>query len=241
MSNELMALDDVMTLGQALAESDYFTDAKDASKAIVKVLAGQELGIGPIAAMSGINIIKGKAEVSGNVLASLVKLSNKYNYFIREHTNETCVIEFFENGESIGISEFSMEDAKLAKLGGKDTYKAFPRNMLFNRAISNGVRWFCPDVTNGQATYTPGEIETEHVPDLIIENPKSEPEPVLMSDVARTQNDVARLEWIRAIKKHGDYPDNGTPLEKMSFINKQFEAKDLDFMITVKEVVELEN
>jgi hypothetical protein len=161
MNNEL-ALSEVMTLGQALAESKYFSDAKEASQAVVKVLAGQELGIGPIAAMSGIHIIKGRTEIGANILASLVKSPNsRYNYHVREHTNQTCVIEFFENGESVGVSEFSMDDAKQAGLHNKDTYKQTPRNMLFARSMSNGVKWFCPDITNGQVVYAPGEIEAD--------------------------------------------------------------------------------
>lgn len=34
----------------------------------------------------------------------------------------------------------------------------FPRNMLFARALSNGVRWFCPDVFYGNSVYVEGEI-----------------------------------------------------------------------------------
>jgi len=30
--------------------------------------------------------------------------------------------------------------------------------MLFARAMSNGVRWYCPDVMNGSAVYTPEEL-----------------------------------------------------------------------------------
>ena len=45
---------DLMRLGDVLSKSQYFQDAKDAAQAIVKVLAGQELGIGPIAAMTGL-------------------------------------------------------------------------------------------------------------------------------------------------------------------------------------------
>ena len=34
----------------------------------------------------------------------------------------------------------------------------FPRNMLFARAISNGARWYCPDLFNGNAVYVPEEL-----------------------------------------------------------------------------------
>jgi len=239
-SNKL-ALSEVMTLGQALAESKYFSDAKEASQAVVKVLAGQELGIGPIAAMSGIHIIQGKTEVGANILASLVKSPNsRYNYIIREHTNEVCVIEFFENDESVGVSEFSMDDAKKAGLANKDTYKQTPRNMLFARAMSNGVKWFCPDVTNGQAVYIPGEIENkeieiiEPVPNLVIEN-----EPVFeqLAETTQPEDNLAKQKWIESIMKDESFPIDSAPAEQVKFINKNLAERDLSFTVTVPEVL----
>src|SRR5574339_232881 len=55
----------------------------------------------------------------------------------------------------IGNYTFTIEDAK--KAGTKNLDK-FPRNMLFARAISNGVKWFCPDVFAGPV-YTPEECD----------------------------------------------------------------------------------
>lgn len=70
-------------------------------------------------------------------------------------TDSNCRLEFFQGGKSLGVTEFSAKDA--AKAGTKNMDK-FPRNMLFARAMSNGVRWFCPDVMNGSAVYTPEEL-----------------------------------------------------------------------------------
>ena len=39
-------------------------------------------------------------------------------------------------------------------------YKGFARNMLFARAMSNGARWFTPDVFGGPV-YTPDELGAE--------------------------------------------------------------------------------
>ena len=39
-----------------------------------------------------------------------------------------------------------------------DNWRKYPKNMLFARAISNGVKWHCPDVMNGQPVYTPDEM-----------------------------------------------------------------------------------
>jgi hypothetical protein len=51
-----------------------------------------------------------------------------------------------------------MEDAKRANLTGKDNWTKYPRNMLFARALSNGQKWYAPDVFNGATVYTPDEL-----------------------------------------------------------------------------------
>lgn len=145
-------------LGDILAKSGYFKDSQQAGQAIVKVLAGRELGFGPIASMTGINIIQGKIGVGANLMAAAIRRSERYDYRVVTMTDKLCEIEFFEivNGkrESIGKSTFTAEDA--AKAGTQNMNK-FPRNMLFARAISNGFRWFCADLSGGPV-YTPEEL-----------------------------------------------------------------------------------
>jgi len=150
---------DIMTLGETLAKSGYFSDARQAAQAVVKILAGQELGIGPIASMTGISIIKGKVTLGANLMAGIIKSKKKYDYKIREHTIQVCSIEYFQDEKSLGFSAFTIQDAKQAKLTGKDNWRNYPRNMLFARAMSNGAKWFCPDAFNGQTVYTPDELE----------------------------------------------------------------------------------
>lgn len=161
LSTNVKGTDDVMRIGDVLAKSGYFQDARDASQAIVKVLAGQELGIGPVAAMTGIYIVKGRVTMSANLMAAQVKRSGKYNYRTTEMSNENVSIVFYEQGQEIGTSSFSAEDAKQAGLwGSSDPWKKTPRNMLFARAMSNGCKWFCPDVFTGPV-YTPDELGME--------------------------------------------------------------------------------
>jgi hypothetical protein len=125
----------------------------------VKVLAGREIGFGPFAAVNGIHIIKGKPSISANIMAAAVKSHPSYDYRVRSMTDKEVTIEFFEvvdgKRESVGKSEFTAADA--AKAGTQNMGK-FPRNMLFARAMSNGVRWYCPDVFSGNSVYTPEEL-----------------------------------------------------------------------------------
>lgn len=160
MTNALIPSDmTISSLGQIFAQSGYFSDAKDAAQAVVKILAGRELGLPPIASMTGINIIKGKVSLSATVMASVLRNRQGYDYKVLDHNEKGCKIEFFRNNQSLGISKFDLDDAKQAGLLNGDNYKKYPRNMLFARAMSNGIRWFCPEVLGGGLAYTPGELE----------------------------------------------------------------------------------
>ena len=147
---------EIMSIGKAFAESGMFPDIKSAAQAIVKIQAGAELGIAPFAAMSGIHIISGKPTIGAGVMAAMVKSSGKYDYRIVEQTEKKCSIDYYQGSEMIGNSTFTIEDAK--KAGTKNTDK-FPRNMLFARAMSNGVKWYTPDVFAGPV-YVPEEMES---------------------------------------------------------------------------------
>jgi hypothetical protein len=153
-------IDDLARISKLLADSGYFNDAREAAQAGVKVLAGLEMGIGPFSAMAGIHVIKGKPAIGAGLMAAAVKRSGKYDYRVLEHTRETCRIQFLQNNEPIGVSEFNLDDARAANLLNNDSWKKAPRNMLFARALSNGVRWYAPDVFD-VSTYVPEEMGAE--------------------------------------------------------------------------------
>lgn len=158
-----VTLPQVKSLAIMFASSGMFPEGpKDVAKAFVKILAGQEMGIPPFQAMSDINIIKGKAALNGNGHASKIKASKKYDYKVKNWTNKGCALEFYElkygKYELLGISQFDENDAKVAGLLNSDNYRKYARNMYFNRAITNGVRTYCPDVLNGIAAYTAEEL-----------------------------------------------------------------------------------
>lgn len=165
-----MPVSDIMTMAQTFADSGMFTDAKAMGQAFVKIQAGQEIGIPPFAAMSGIHIIQGKPTIGAGLIASTVKGSGKYDYKVLEMSDKVCRIEFYQGKEKIGLSEFTMEEAKKAQTKNLDKY---PKNMLFARAISNGVKWYCPDVFAGPV-YTPEEMETIDIPHSEVPEPNYE-------------------------------------------------------------------
>lgn len=153
-----LTVSDMQTVGRLFKASGLFSDIQSEAAATVKVMAGQELGIPPFASMNGIHIIKGKAAIGANLIGATIKRSGKYDYIVREMTGDVCAIEFFQlagtKRESIGVSSFTIAEARKA---GTQNLDKFARNMLFARAISNGARWYTPDVFLGPI-YVPEEL-----------------------------------------------------------------------------------
>lgn len=156
MKNEIqiMPVNEILPMAKLFAESGMFADAKQAAQAFVKIQAGQEIGLAPFASMTGINIILGKPTFGAGVIASCVKGSSKYDFKVKNLTDKECSIDFFEGKEFIGNSTFTIDDAK--KQSTKNLDK-FPKNMLYARAMSNGQKWFCPDVFQ-MSVYVPEEM-----------------------------------------------------------------------------------
>jgi len=160
-STNSLSIEEIERTGSLMAKSGFFSDSAQMAQAAVKILAGQEIGVGAFAAMTGIYVISGRLSIGANVMASRVKASGKYDYkakFVDCETfsdKSTCHITFYQGGQEIGVSTFSISDAK--KAGTKNIDK-FPRNMLFARAMSNGVRFYCPDIFTGVSVYTPEEL-----------------------------------------------------------------------------------
>jgi hypothetical protein len=156
----------VEKLGEIMFKSGYWQDTRSQAQAIVKILAGAELDFGPITSMNGVYIIEGKTTLAANLVGAAIQRSGRYRYRVVEHDDEHCTIDFFEivggKREKLGTSSFSQADARAADLLGKRTrmWEKFPRNMVFSRALTNGARWYTPDVFGGPV-YTPDELGAE--------------------------------------------------------------------------------
>ena len=169
--------DDMRAAANALMRSGYFADVKSETQALVKVMAGMELGLPPFASMSGIHIIQGKPTLGANVIATLVKNDPRYNYKVKQADATACVLEWFEDGKKVGEAGFTIQEAQAAGLTGKGTWKAYPSDMLFARAISRGARRFAPGIFGGSPVYTPEEMgaDTDEEGFIIDVQPTAEP------------------------------------------------------------------
>lgn len=171
------------TLGKLLTESGKFPEVNNPAEAAAKVLAGKELGVGPVQSMS-IQLVNGKIVMDPPMMASLIQRSDRHGYRITQHDETQCEIEFFRDGEPIGTSLFTAEDAGRAGLTEGSSWQSSARNALFEGAIRNGARWYCPEVFCGvvytsfeiglpQPSMTPIDdltVDSEVAPDIEVQN-----------------------------------------------------------------------
>src|SRR5688500_11863679 len=82
---------DTLTVARLLAQTGYFADVRDAAQAVAKILAGRELGFGPIASLMGIYFQRGKISYAANLMASAIKRSGRYDIRVVRLENDGCV------------------------------------------------------------------------------------------------------------------------------------------------------
>jgi hypothetical protein len=161
---------DVLHLGEVLAKSGYFESARTGAQAVVKILAGRELGFGPIAAMTGVHVIDGRPSIGSHLMAAAIRQSGRYDYEILEHTDQVCAVRFkrltgntwkeLEPVERLTLDEAVQKGWTVTQNGKpKGPWLKTPKNMLFARVISNGYRFHCPDLIGGVCVYDPDELE----------------------------------------------------------------------------------
>jgi hypothetical protein len=228
---ETYTLEETLQLGKVLSSSGFFSDSREAAQAVTKILAGRELGIGAIAAMTGIYIVKGRVTMSANLMAAQVKRSGRYNYRVARLDDTGCELVFFEGKDEIGRSSFTKEDAQAAGLwNSSDPWKRTPRNMLFARAMSNGAKWFTPDIFAGPV-YTPDELDSAEPLPLPPAPPVNittgevidKPAPAaLPAPTGRDLNPVKTL--VDEIRQLGGDPGKITPRKLLEMNDADFDA-----------------
>ena len=162
-----MSLDGLQRIAGLFVASGYYPDSASLAQSCVKMMMGADYGLPPAVSLQAVTIIKGKPSLSATAMAGIIKRYG-FNYRIQILNNDRCDIEFFEGGQSIGVSTFTLDDAKQAGLTGNMTYKSYTRNMLFARAMSNGCRWFCSAAFGGASVYSPEELAEELQDDSLV-------------------------------------------------------------------------
>lgn len=119
---------------------------------------GRSLGIEPMAAINGINVIKGKPTASAALIQTLVRNAGHRLRVQADSTKAVCEIIRKDDPDYVFTSIWDMERAKLAGLTSNPSWAKYPQQMLKARAVSECARDACAEVLAG-VQYTPEEME----------------------------------------------------------------------------------
>ena len=159
-------MDDLARMSTAVAKSGMFRDGRNAltpPQVAVKLMFAMAMGFEPISGLTGVDIIEGNPTPNGHFWAAALESHPDYDYDVEEHTAERCTIAFFRRRDGEWRRRGSItwtieEDAKRAQLAGKDNWKKYPRAMLWNRAMTEGGKAYCPQLFGGVRAYVPEEM-----------------------------------------------------------------------------------
>lgn len=142
----------------AIVESGLFGGIKTESQAMTLMLLSQAKGMHPVLILEDYDIVAGRpAMKSQRMLAKFQQAGGIMRWLQRD--DEKCSAEFSHPScPEPTVVEWTMKMAVKAGLANKDIWKQYPRPMLSNRVISEGVRYVYPSAIGGDV-YTPDEIE----------------------------------------------------------------------------------
>ena len=117
----------------------------------VAIQWGAEIGLAPLQSLQNIAVINGSPALWGDALVALVKASGSCKFLTTEYDAQLQVatVSTQRVGEPVETRSYSMQDAQLAGLAGRDTYKRHPERMLQARARSHLLRDVYADLLRG--------------------------------------------------------------------------------------------
>lgn len=145
------------------------------------ILAGDDLGISPTAALQSFASINGKLTMSAELMRALI-LGAGHSLSFPESTTESCTIvgRRKDTGDTATVT-YTKEDAERAGLWGSHTWKKYPRQLLSARATTELARLLFPDLIKG-ISYTEEELgavySEDQEPRFTVENATIEGETI---------------------------------------------------------------
>lgn len=153
-------LPDVVRLAQHLAETEFVPKAMRGRPAAVAaaILAGREIGVGPLTALAHINVIEGRPAMSAELMRARI-LAAGHDLAYDETTASRCVVRGRRRGTDTWTKvQFSMDDARRAGLANRPNWRSWPAEMLTARATARLARLIFADVIGG-TPYLVDEVE----------------------------------------------------------------------------------
>lgn len=154
---------EVSKLASMVSDTDFVPKALRNKPAAITaaILAGREVGIPPMRALQHLHMVDGRPTMSAEQKRAQA-LAAGHDIVYVETTTSRCVVKGRRAGSDQWTTvTWSMDDAKAAKLDGKDNYRKHPRRMLQARATGELCDLLFPDATGGLATFEQLVDETD--------------------------------------------------------------------------------
>lgn len=119
---------------------------------------GQELGLKPMQAINGINVIQGKPTMAPQTMIALIyqKIPNPIIKIFKNNDNEVCCTMARSKEHEPYTATWNTKKATDMKLLDKSNWKMQKENMMQWRAVAECARYVFPDIIQG--FYTPDEM-----------------------------------------------------------------------------------
>ena len=124
---------------------------------LATILAGRELGLGPMAAMRGLHVVKGKVGADYSLWVALLK-RNGYRVEWTESSAERVVLKLTDPKGAVHIEKWDKARAQAAGLWNQGQgWQRYPETMLRARAVTSAGRAFAAEVMSG--SYSLDELD----------------------------------------------------------------------------------
>lgn len=166
MTSTLASVDDALKLVRHVGESTFVPREYRGKpgELLAAILTGQEIGLPPMASMSKVHNIQGRAGLSAEAMRAVV-LARGHELWIVEASNERVTVAGRRAGsEHASQFTWTMDDARKANLASKQVWRQFPKAMLLARATGELCRAIFADVLSG-ISYTIEELQDGGIDD----------------------------------------------------------------------------
>jgi hypothetical protein len=147
-------LAEVAHLAEFIASTEFVPKAyRDQPAAVAAaILAGREMGIGPMTALQHLYVVEGRPAMSAQLMRALV-MSAGHTLRVVESTSARCTVTGRRRGETTDREPvtWSGEEVRRAGLANRTTWQRYPRQMLLARATAELCRVVFPDVLGGMS------------------------------------------------------------------------------------------
>ena len=150
-----------------ISEGDLLPVAyrKKPANVLIAIGLARALRIEPTQALYEVYVVNGRPSVSANLMAALVRRAGHRLRVDGDATTCTATLIRSDDPEAPFTATWTLEQARLAGLAGKDTWKQYPAAMLRARAIADVVRQGASEAVLGMQ-YAREELQDVTVVDV---------------------------------------------------------------------------